>query len=186
MPTQVFTSGSSFTVPDGYILSRVDLAGGGGGGGAGLDDKRDGGGGGGSGGLCQLYVSAPPGTVISYSIGAAGAGGTAGGAGTNGGTSTCTTYSLTANGGTAGAGGSAGTGGSGGTASGGTVNTTGNAGTEAGKDEGGYGGQLPVYGFGNGQGGYGGEPNPASDGSPGGSGFIKFFYHSTGSFFPVM
>lgn len=33
MPTQVFTSGSSFTVPNGYILSRIDLAGGGGGGG---------------------------------------------------------------------------------------------------------------------------------------------------------
>lgn len=162
--TTTFTSGASnFTVPAGYALTQIEIWGAGGGGGG--TNGGGAGSGGGGGGYSKLVQFQPTGTVIAYSVGAAGSGGVGNSYGNAGGNTTISTYSLTANGGNGGipTGGGAVTGG---TASGGTTNTTGSSSTAGSGSTGGNGGA----GANGGAGGTGTTTGGAAGSAPGGGG----------------
>ena len=82
---QIFTSSGSFTVPAGILKLKVRLWGAGGGGGASFSTTQGASAGGGGGGYSEGILSVTPGTVITATVSAAGAGGngtpTAGSAG---------------------------------------------------------------------------------------------------------
>lgn len=95
----VLSSGTSYTVPAGYTQAKVWAVGAGGGGGGATSNDGTAGGGGGAGGVAYKTWTVTTGSVISYSIGTAGAGGYSTANGTNGGNTTVTYNAVTITGG---------------------------------------------------------------------------------------
>lgn len=175
---RTYTSGTSVTetAPTGASNVLIAVWGGGGGGGRGwVSDGPEFGQGGGSGGYSQSSYSISGDETLVYTVGAGGNGGTSAGtpsqsggaSSVSSGTRSITT--MTSNGGT---GGTTAVGGSGGSATGGnTTNTTGNTATDdLGADA--------VVGFNSASGGRGGDGGfgVGSNGSPGTSGKVIFYY----------
>ncbi len=188
--TTTFTASGNFTVPCGVTSIQVQAWGGGGGGaGDGNTSSASGAaGGGGAGGYSSSTIAVVPGTVINFTIGAAGAGGSGAVNGGNGGATTFATVS--ANGGAGGRieGGGGGAGGAGSTANGGSgangAGTTGGNGGSAGGPGGGTGGNGATLGNngspggvpGGGGGGAGNRSGGAEDGGAGARGQIIITY----------
>lgn len=170
-------SGKTWTVPAGVTRVLAKLAGAGAGGGyTSVGTGGDHGGGGGAGACCERYITVVPGSVLTYTVGAKGAGhsNSSDGNGADGGDSTVTTpasatpasTTITAGGGKGGEGPPNRFGGGGGQGSNGDVNLPGGAG-QSGGTRGGVGGGNSLtggnagsvtYGGGGGFGSGGGTP----------------------------
>lgn len=168
---QVFTSGGTFTVPDGVTRIRVRVVGGGGGGGRGTGTNAAAGGG--AGGYAEGWYDVTPGSTYTVTIGAGGAGATSPGAGGSPGGTTSFGALLSATGGQGQSPLEAG--GAGGSGSGGQINASGGAGHDAtpGSNVIGGAGGNSVFGGGGRQGtvsGVNGQaPGAGGGGSYGGS-----------------
>lgn len=183
-----FNSGSgNWTVPAGVTSVQIELWGAGGGGGQGDDVGGSvGATGGGAGAYCKKNaLSVTPGDIISYVVGAGGAGNTDVGvgcaAGTTGGTTTVAGGTYTAGGGVGGD--SCGDAGNkaGGTASGGDVNTSGGNGAAQSAQNGTYGGDSPSGGTGGATVASDVNGNPGNAPGGGGSGGGKRAYGGAGA-----
>jgi len=185
---QVFNSSGNFIVPNGVTTVRVMATGGGGAGG--YHSTMPGGGGGAGGRSEGIVPNLSPGTSITVTVGAGGAGSDEPGTGASGGTSSFGTY-LSASGGQGGGGGTvaqfAMAGGAGGVGSGGQFNFGGSMGSDSivvacrGGDGGGpgqgRGGSGPqgggsATGYGGGGGGGGTTTSGSPIGSAGGAGSV--------------
>ncbi|MBI2640653.1 MAG: hypothetical protein HYW91_02045 [Candidatus Sungbacteria bacterium] len=168
---QIFGSSGTFNVPAGVTKVMVEVWGGGGGGGGGSWGGSRGGGGGGGGAYAKEIINVTPGSPVTVTAGAGGAGSSNVGLSGTAGATSCFGQ-VCAGGGGRGLGisdsGSA-TGGAGGTSSA-TVNSPGGAGETAISLAGGRGGSAGLGGAG-GAGGQGNTANPGSAGAaPGGGG----------------
>lgn len=143
---QIFTSGGTFTKPEGVSIVYVRVMGAGGGGGGVASES---GGGGGAGAYAEGWVDISASSTITVQVGSGGAGGNSGdNDGTLGATSTFSSY-IVAAGGRGGGKGTANGGGKGGTATGGDINVDGAYGTN-GSNATGYGGSGGASPFGGG------------------------------------
>ncbi len=156
----VLTSGTSYTIPPVLTTQAKIWAIGAGGGGGGTTGNRSAGGGAAGGVAYKTWSGISPGSTISYSLGASGAGGVGGNNGSSGGSTTVTYQGVTITGGGGGGGrynnttssvGGDFSGGDGGSNGGGTVGKSGDIGGSAGAAIGGVNGSagnIPVDGYG--------------------------------------
>lgn len=201
---QTFTATETWTVPSGVQSVEVECWGGGGGGGAGQAVTNGGGGGGGA--YSRKVITVVPGTSMTATVGAGGAGaggdswfgsaatvmaegGTRGvdgdalnnGAGGPGGTAAASVGDTKFSGGNGGANTGGGGGGAGDAANGGnSVGTTGGAGGTAGGGNGGNGGSASPGLPGNVRGGAGGGGGIISAGGAGARGEIRVVFTEVG------
>ena len=92
---QVFTSGSSYTLPAGSCTVKVWAIGGGGGAAGATSNDGDSGGGGGAGGVVYRTYTVTAGQSVSYSIASGGSGGSGAGNGSSGGSTSATVNGIT-------------------------------------------------------------------------------------------